>query len=245
MPITNTARREESRDELVSLRGEVERWLARRRKADVRGQYASQLRALDDVVRDAAARLAAALEGVDPARPADELFEACRAADGRTLWLRRVWEFFREKFDQRDDPALAPALAAADEVVWSCYRQPFAIGEGGGERAFAGGRTAPLPFLESRLSPEAYPRDLVPAGLLAERDAFLRDVLNALPIPVLRLPRAAARAPGWLVLVAHEAGHHVQHDAGGGRLVGAFRALVTKAAEGAGAPDAERWADWT
>jgi hypothetical protein len=36
-----------------------------------------------------------------------------------------VWDYFREKLDQRDDANLKPTLEAADEVLWSCYHPYF------------------------------------------------------------------------------------------------------------------------
>jgi hypothetical protein len=55
---------------------------------------------------------------------------------------------------------------------------------------------APLPFLESRYSPEAYPAELVPPDLKSEVEVtFLGEYLNRMPVPVVRLPPTCLKAP--------------------------------------------------
>lgn len=90
----------------------------------------------------------------------------------------------RPGFDQRDGD-LADTLRAADEIVWSCYRQVFDRAKQIAPQLTAG--LAPLPFIEPRYSPSTFPADLVPAGLQSEIDKpFLREHLNRLPVPVVR-----------------------------------------------------------
>lgn len=240
------ARRQESEFGLARLHDEVAEWLAHRRNADARSQYASQLRAIESFIEGALDGLQASLLGVDAGGPLVEVYSQCRAFDQRAAWLRRVWQFFREKFDQRDDPELGAVLAAADEVVWSCYRQVV-------DRATLAGLALdgppPLPYIESYLSPEAFPAELVPAGLKTEVDLeFAREHLNRLPIPVVRLQTTCVSAPWWLVYIGHEVGHHVQYgllaEMG---LVGGFRTAVeTAVSQAGGSPeDTERWGRWS
>ena len=240
------SRRRESELGLERLRGDVAGWLRRRRNADPRSQYASQLQAIESFVDGALDELSTGLCGVNASGRLIEVYSQCRTFDQRVVWLRRVWQFFKDKFDQRDDPELAPVLAAADEVVWSCYRQVV-------DRAQLAGLVVegppPLPYIEPYLSPEAFPAELVPAGLKTEIDLeFAREHLNRLPVPVVRLQESCVSAPWWLVYIGHEVGHHVQYgllaDMG---LVAAFRTAVETAVIGAGGSpeDAERWGRWS
>jgi hypothetical protein len=243
---TAEARRRESELELARLGSDVEAWLVHRRAEDARSQYASQLRAIESLIEGALSGLRYSLETLDADLRTIDVYTACRAFDLRVAWLRRVWQFFREKFDQRDDPSLRNVLAAADEVVWSCYRQVVDRAELAGV-AMTG--PPPLPYIEPYSSPEAFPAELVPAGLKTEVDLeFAREHLNRLPIPVVRLQPACVSAPWWLVYLGHEVGHHVQYGLlDDMQLVGSFRGAVQEAVTAAGgtAQDVERWGRWS
>jgi hypothetical protein len=218
------------------LKREVGDWVAHRRGADPSGQHHSQLGAAHGLVDGVLDRLhgpIAAMSGVGA-----HVAEACRVHDRRLAWLRRLWSFLRERFDQRDDPALGPVLRAADEVVWSCYRQPFAsLGPQGD--GLAG--PPPLPFVEPVLTPEVFPQGLVPGELRRDVDApFLRNALEQLPFAVVRVPASCATAPWWLVHLGHEVGHVI--DA---QLLGAAdRARIV---EGCGLDDdaTSAWTRWS
>src|SRR5262249_35061130 len=69
-----------------------------------------------------------------------------------------------------------------------------------------------------RASPRATAADAAGDSLAA--------VLSELPLPVVSLPTGAAREPWLLVLLAHEVGHHAQHDL---RVVAATEAAVAAA----------------
>lgn len=244
--LSTTARRRQSGAELNRLDADVRGWLEHRRRHDPREQYASQLRAVETFVDGAVVGLRRGLDRIDLTRPAADVYGECRAFDLRVAWLRRVWEYFREKFDQRDVDELKDVLAAADEVVWSCYRQVV-------DRAQLAGLPmdgpAPLPFIEPYYSPEAFPAELVPSALWAEVDPeFAREHLNRLPIPVVRLHPACVRSPWWLIYLGHEVGHHVQYALlQRMRLVAEFRTLVVDAVHAAGASEADGkvWGRWS
>jgi hypothetical protein len=218
------------------LKGELVAWRKRRVAADPSGQHHSQLEATHGLVDGVLERLQgpiAAMSGVGA-----HVAEACRVHDRRLAWLRRLWSFLRDRFDQRDDPTLGPVLRAADEVVWSCYRQPFAsLGPHGD--GLAG--PPPLPFVEPVLTPEVFPQGLVPGELRRDVDApFLRSALEQLPFAVVRVPASCATAPWWLVHLGHEVGHVI--DA---QLLGAAdRARIV---EGCGLDDdaTGAWTRWS
>ena len=238
-PVPLPARVADTRREITRLRTELRHWLGMRRGRDTLQQFATQLNVLESV-------LLRGLEGIESSLPATESaptaqdFEACRRIDRATVWMRRVWTFFRSRFDQRDDPRFAPLLAAADEVVWSCYAAPFRARD-------MPVPSAPLAYVEDRFSPFAIPRVNRPPDLRLDIDAaFLADFLSALPIPVLGLPPATVEQPWGLVFVGHEAGHHVQFDlVAGAGLDATFAAQLAATVErDHGAAAAKRWAPW-
>ncbi|BCS35920.1 hypothetical protein TBR22_A51550 [Luteitalea sp. TBR-22] len=195
----------ETEAEWRRLKRELGEWHARRRLADATGQHHSQLQAAHTLVDGVLDRLHGPITAMTTAGA--HVSEACRVHDRRLAWLRRLWEFLRVRLDQRDDAVLGPVLRAADEVVWSCYREPFAslgiVGDG-----MAG--PPPLPFVEPGLTPEVFPQGLVPGELRRDVDApFLRAALEQLPFAVVRVPASCATAPWWLVHLGHEVGHVV------------------------------------
>lgn len=238
-PVPLPARVADTRREITRLRTELRGWLEIRRGRDTLQQFATQLNVLEAV-------LLRGLDGIEAELPAGgatetaQDFESCRRIDRATVWMRRVWTFFRSRFDQRDDARFKPLLAAADEVVWSCYAGPF-------RATNQAVPSAPLAYVEDRFSPFAIPRVNRPPDLRLDIDAaFLADFLAALPIPVLGLPPATVEQPWELVFVGHEAGHHVQFDlmAGAG-LDTAFAAqLAARVEQAHGAAAAKRWAPW-
>jgi hypothetical protein len=223
----------ETEAEWRRLNRELDAWRERRARADALGQHRSQLEAAYTLVDRVLAELRlpiAALAGTG-----QEIAEQCRVHDRRLAWLRRVWDFFRERFDQRDDPTLAAVLRGADEVVWSCHREPFAALA---SAAGAGEGPPPLPYVEAALTPEVFPHGLVPGALRRDVDApFLRRALEALPFAVVRVPASCATAPWWLVHLGHEVGHVID-----GRLLGyQARAAIV---DGLGL-EASATSDWT
>lgn len=183
-------------------------WSKRRQQLDPLQMYRTQLQFLDRSLQEALGRLEselAAMLKVSSATPG-EIYARCRTQELRLAWIERLWLYFRRKFDQRDDPAFAPTLLAADEMVWSCYKPAFV-------HAQLSVPPAPLSYIEPLASPNASPRDQRPGELENNvDDEFLRACLETLPIPVLGLTPACVAEPWWLIFVAHEVGHHVQHE---------------------------------
>lgn len=215
------------------LKRELEAWRGQRVRADVLGQHRSQIDAaftLVDRVLDELRAPIAAMTGVGAA-----VAEQCRVHDRRLAWLRRLWDFFRDRFDQRDDATLVPLLRGADEVVWSCHREPFAALAGPAAQA---AEAPPLPYVEPAITPEVFPHGLVPGALRRDVDApFLRRALDQLPFAVVRVPASCVTAPWWLVHLGHEVGHVID-----GRLLGfQARARLVESL----LLEAQATADWT
>jgi hypothetical protein len=233
--ISTGLRAEQTQLELRSLRRDISDWVDLRAAGDPAGQYHSQLEAIRSLLEAALGELEEKRRAVPLADPA-QAYHEYRALDLRALWLRRVWLFFREKFDQRDDERLGPVLRAADEIVWSCYSQPLARLKPQG----AAIGPVPLPYIEPRYSPEAFPAELVPPGLKSEIDAaFLSAHLRELPVAVVRLPPSCVTSPWWLIYLGHEVGHHVSAQAFRRPRLLEILDRLSLAAE-----DGERWSRW-
>jgi len=229
----------EDRLEIGRLRAELREWLARRRKDDDQQQFKTQLQSLEDVLLTALAGVERVLGDAEKTEGLAAV-DVCRRVERATVWVRRIWTFFRSRFDQRDDPSKRKVLAAADEMVWSCYVEPF--------RALNGTiPPAPLPYIDDRFSPYAVPRVDLPADLRFDVEAtFIKEFLSQLPIPLIGLPPGSLEYPWTLALVAHEVGHHVQYDLQqGGAFVPQFGTWIETALGPAASPElVARWTGW-
>jgi len=246
-------RLEETKRELESATKAVKEWLDRRDKSDAIGRHKTQLGAVRSVLMGAAGELQSNLKDVDPTRlSVAEVYDQCREYDQAVVWLRRLWEYLREKFDQRDERQggtdekskdVARLLRSADEVVWSCYHS--VLTEAAARNGSVKHGPAPLTYIEPEYSPATVQLDKpLPFDLMLKADLeFMDDFLESLPIPVLRLPPWCVGAPWWLIYIGHEVGHHVQHKLD---LVGHFHKGLSAAALRAGLQkdDAKRWGEW-
>ena len=237
---------EQSCRRLDRLRATADEWIAQRHNEDVTGQYATQLDVLRTAVVGPLAELRTIItDGLSASGDTGGVYAACRTSDTRAELVRRVLTYYQDKLDQRHDKSLGPVLRAADEVVWSCWAEPFRNAIYRDPAIMM--PPAPLPYIESRYSPEAVLRDDPPADLAAEHnDPVLIRYLERLPIPLIALPEVCADEPWWLAYAGHEVGHHLQHDlADGWSLVKAFGDLAEAAARAGGEADPARWRTWS
>jgi hypothetical protein len=237
--------------ELTRLKAEVAAWQNRRIAADqhpdggFRGQYQSQLARIVEELDGAAGAIQALLNTLStntgPALSLGALYQECARHDRRIIWLRRAWDFYREKFDQRDDPRLQACVRAADEVLWSCYKPFFS-------RTSRPLPPAPLPYVENTYSPTAVRADdsshLEKSAEIEEGP--LKAYFESLPVPLLQLPPASVTSPWTHVLIGHEAGHFIQDfalpDSGYRRV---FREKIQQLAHAvAGEAHAQMWGRW-
>ena len=237
---------EQSCRRLDRLRAAADEWIEQRHREDVTGQYATQLDVLRTAVTGPLAELRTIITGgLSASGDTGRVYAACRTSDTRAELVRRVFTYYQGKLDQRHDKSFGPVLRAADEVVWSCWAEPFRNAIYRDPAATM--PPAPLPYIESQYSPAAVPRDDPPADLAAERDdSVLIRYLERLPIPLIALPAVCADEPWWLAYAGHEVGHHLQHDlADGWSLVKAFGGLAEAAARAGGEADPARWRTWS
>jgi hypothetical protein len=243
----NAVRRERTVSELRRLSDAMGAWLKHRRDADhdVNGRYIgrhkTQLDTIERVLKRAAEQLAKDADALSTDGDAGAFADDCRAIDIATVWLQRLWEFYRERFDQRDDEDLGPVLQAADEIIWSCYHEVMQ------HRSAADRGAAPLAIIASQYSPSALESDQPLRGDLrltvdfADWDEDLKTLVSALPLPLIALPPWCVRAPWWLIYLAHEVGHHVQDKL---NLIAHFREGIGRTAA-SGGQDAAAWSAWS
>lgn len=218
MPFSTATRRYQTLRECETLLARVKAWLKRRHDADTdpqnvyRGQYHSQRTALDAYFTQLATRLRTDLKAVREDLSTEQEYRICAHFERRLTWMGLVFDYFQSRFDQRDDESLAPILRAADEVTWACFRPPFELA---GAKVVQGALLSPppLPCIEPYFTPAAEQNTILTQGKLApgkDLRPALEEFLRDLPVPVLYLPPWVVGSPWWLVVIAHEVGHHVQ-----------------------------------
>ena len=198
---------ERSRLFATSVRTSITLWLTERREDQRFARFKTHFDVLQTVLTAMLDAIDVELTEIsDDQRSVGIVYERCRAADNRLGLVRRTHEWYATKYDQRADARLADTMRAADEVVRSCWREPFR-----GPVV----PTGPLAYLDARFDASATPRVSVPADLRAPADRVVGQFVRELPIPLIALPANCEIDPWWMVLVAHETGHHVQYDFAG------------------------------
>lgn len=206
------ARVERSVTAVDMLREEISRWLAARSTLPALRRFGPHLTVLETVLYGMLHRIRLSLDECRNFASSWDAYAACLRLDRSLLTTRRLFDWYAAKYDQRLHPGHGPVLAAADEVVRSCWWQPF---DGLGRTPPPG----PLPYLDPLFEAAATPRGAVPADLRAPADSVVAELVAELPIPVISLPAWAARESWWLVVAAHETGHLVMHELGLGPAV--------------------------
>lgn len=223
---------QQSLRELRRLRSDAETWSDGLLSDGVYEAHRSQLETLRAVLAPVFEFIESEIDSVDAAGEIGTVYDRCRLADERTDVVRRFWVFFAEKFAQRQagDPR-APSLAAADEVIWSCWVEPFRrLGQTDSVPA------APLAHIESAFVPSARLKRFVPDEL-RPRDRLLQEQLSSLPFATVAIPERAVDHPWVLGLIAHEIAHHLQHELADGVLVQSFEDVL--------APVGGDWMRWS
>jgi hypothetical protein len=229
-----------SLDDIERFGRSVEDWHTRRSVADPNHQYATPLRIIRDEVTTSLARLRPEYERLaDLDRGA--AYRECRRLDAVYLFIWQLYDWYREKFDQRDT-ALRPVLLAADEVVHSCYATAF-------PNRSTRPSTEPLVFVEPTMAPEARRWHVPPEGIDPVPDSkstrgILDERVEILSIPTIRLPLLTLNEPWMLVLLAHEVGHHVHQGLGELVWTGFGADVGSHAAQLAGHEAKGLWRSW-
>jgi hypothetical protein len=217
-----------SLDRVRVLRTEIADWFARRRSDARFARFGQHFDVLDKALGRMLDAVQAELHQLVDEFPG-HVHERCRGLDIGLSHVQRLHAWYAAKYDQRLDHRLAPTLQAADEIVRSCWSEPFAA-------LGLTPPTGPVAYLEPRYDATATPRVSVPPDLRAPDDSLVALAVGKLPVPVIALPAICVAEPWWLVLAVHETGHHVQTDLAPG-LVRATR----EALHAAGSDDWYRW----
>ena len=247
MPLLSKAsRRLQSVTEIDALLRELDEWFKDWTGRDVhedgslRGQYRTQLQAVNAEVQGAATSLRDSIANLGIEGDARAVYGEFGRADREILWLWRVFYFFRDKFQQREDARFSGVLRAADEVVWSCHRPFFPA------QLKEVAIPAPLPYIKAEFSPSALRQDQRQALDRKDDDfVIVKEAFRNLPVPLLAIPITAVNNPWALVLVGHEAGHILEP------LVevdfnDAFRGLLREAIDKmqGSEEDQDTWSGW-
>lgn len=151
----------------------------------------------------AAARTQADASRAAAASPSREAFDdTARAKEAGTLAvaaIEKVWQFYRDIFEQRTT-RFAPRLLACDRIALDCYQYVW----GGLGRARPIPSPAPFSYMESGSGPATFRREV--------RLTRLGRLPN--PFPLVKLPYHRLVAPWTLGAVPHEVGHNLQADLG-------------------------------
>lgn len=225
-----------------ATRGRIKEWLSKHQDCPPFARFKNHFSVLEQVLNSMLDAIAGELSAIDGNDSSGSVYERCASLDRSLAIAVRLFEWYAAKYDQRLDRDTAPTLRAADEIVRSCWTEPFAL-------LHRRPPTGPLVYLEADFDAFATPRVSVPRDLQGPAGSLIADILNELPIPVIALPGLAASQAWWLVLAAHETGHHVQKDllpeleeATRERLIEAA-AATTEAASPAD-DQAGHWAGW-
>lgn len=226
-----------SRNRMSALRDSVGDWFSVRRGDQRFARFGVHFNVLEAVLVRMLEAIDKELAGIGVASDG-QVYEQCRASDYRLSLIRRIHQWYAGKYDQRVDERLAPTLLAADEIVRSCWSQPFAV-------IGRNPPTGPLVYLDSRFDAFATPRVSVPPDLRAPGDTVVGKCVLELPIPVVALPATSVDEPWWLVLAAHETGHHVHRDLDAGFVQATRDTLQTATSAPPGSADlAAHWQAW-
>jgi hypothetical protein len=203
------ARISESLDELRTLDGEIAAWHARWDVSYAISRHRTQLDLLAGLTRGLIGILVDETSKIDMTGDAGVVYAECRQADERLHYVRKLWRYYADKFDQRAGPENDPVtrtLCAADEVIWSCWKT--AVMSLGAPPEFR--MPAPLAYLSAQFSASTTHRDTYPPDLRPSLHGVFEGHVRQLSIPLIALPPVCQRRPWWLVIAAHEVGHHVQ-----------------------------------
>ena len=116
------------------MSAELSAWKARRVDADTsdlgnyRGQYDSQLNNIEREIGKAARVIGGLLGGDLSGKTYGDVCREFNVHNQRIIWIRYVWDYFREKLDQRDDANLKPTLEARTKCSGAAIIRTSRIG---------------------------------------------------------------------------------------------------------------------
>jgi hypothetical protein len=173
----------------------------------------------------------------DPPAPG-RLHADLRRLDAELDQMRDLFRWYTHRCEQRVDPRLSDTLAAADQLVRSCWDQPV-------ERLRRQQRPlAPLAYVDEWQAATATFRGGVPEAI-RHRLPDGWEHLHTLPVPAVAIPTMAAAEPWWLIVVGHEVGHHLERELGVRAKVRLPVEIEARTGKAEDLPAlSARWGDW-
>lgn len=203
-PVTGAKRVARAHAAAAAVRQDLDTWFNLRRSEQVFARFGAHFDVLETVLGQMLDAISAQIAGIAPEHtPTGQVYESCRASQHRLDVIRALHEWYAGKYDQRLDRRWSATLAAADAVVRSCWVAVFRGGVA---------RPEPVTYLDPRYDASATSKTSAASVLRASDTVVDRLFVPELPIPMIALPAGCAAEPWWLVLVAHETGHHVQQE---------------------------------
>jgi hypothetical protein len=237
--VTDRAERKQAelQAKLAGLDDEFTTWLEASKRDGPLEKHHTQIRAILGSLKVPVEHLR---ERIDDPKQLDQWTQTER----ELLRIHEVWDFFRQKLALRDVPVFRPYLDLADEFTWACYEPAQRLGRESGLLPPDGMREPPLTFLGPAAAPFAIPRGSSYAqqvGRGVMDSAQLAGAVRCLPIPVIGVPWFQLRHLPDALVLAHEAGHHVEDDFG---LTPTISGLADTALADASWEHRRRWQGW-
>src|SRR5688572_20888693 len=150
-------KKQELEQKLKALEDELDSWCKRSEEKGTFEKHHTQIRAVRAQMQGWNNQVQEKLEEYTAEQDADAFLSKCPNADRLILSQHRIWEYFRGKFIQREEPLFTPYLAAADEFAWVCYKPIQQLVYPEAENAAR--REPPLVFFNGGASPFSISRD--------------------------------------------------------------------------------------
>lgn len=228
---------EELRRRVESLPNEIKGWRALPSGLPHMDAHHSQLAALTVLMESFIVRQRTLLDDLKPFGPPQEFAGKAHELVKKLVNSQQVWDFFRDKLDQRFSPVFSEALWVADTVAWDCYRPVVERAADAGIIARAKLREPPLTYLTAELSPATFAR----GHTLQSVDP--QEGTVRLPIPIIELPWDHAGNVWEFTSIAHEVGHDLEADFGL-RAVIKLKLQDVLSREGVAQARIDEWQGW-
>jgi hypothetical protein len=168
----------------------------------------SQVQTVDALLRAGVAGQLTLVGQLETAPSAVAFTDAAWTLTQQVIEAHRVWDYFREKLNQRLVPELRGGLWLADTVAWDCYRPVMDQAAVFGAVRVEDFREPPLTYFMAEFSPYTYARNARPPHE-GRPNALGSD---RLPIPVIGMPWDHLPNPWEFVYLAHEVAHDLETD---------------------------------
>ena len=236
-------KRLELEQKMSALENEFESWYEKSAKPDSKfAKHHTQIRAVRAMLEPRHQEIRDELNANLPENETDVFLGSCANNEKLILSEHRIWNYFRNKFIQRNEDTFDIYLKAADEFAWECYRpiQETVYPD----PATAERKEPPLVFFNGGASPFSVSRDrsFEPEAVVGGGISLDPDTVGKLPIPVIGIPWDQVNHLPEILVIGHEVGHIVQNDFG---LTPELELHLAEAIAKSGAGSrADAWKSW-